>query len=289
MSPQFLSRFDERANWYREGTSWEYGDGSTMPDYVCHLSDWPQTPLIRMFQLTSLAGKLAREAVDEYTVDTAAKKDHFEGLLANPDSHAQDDVSAYLSECNNRRVIAGSISPLFDTNCTLLQKEYEQYRLTKQPSALLKSLWSLAHYAEGYEYNEKTDKFSNIYDSNHDICVSTHSILSIQQVRASLFKGVAASLYDHVDMYLCESIPDIHTAELAGNSCMVGNKPVYISFKLSNDDYGVPRLLSCETLAQAVDRLLHTLPRFVAGFMFNCSSVASITACLPLMMKVGNP
>lgn len=62
--------------------------------------------------------------------------------------------------------------------------------------------------------------------------------------------------------------------------------PVWVSFRLNDTDYGVPRLYSCETLAQAVDRLLNSLPRFVDGYLFNCSSPTAVTAALPLLRKI---
>jgi S-methylmethionine-dependent homocysteine/selenocysteine methylase len=114
----------------------------------------------------------------------------------------------------------------------------------------------------------------------------TPPLKSREELAASLYRGVAMSLHPHVDAYLCESLSNIRAAETIARAAMSTERNVYVSFKLSSDDYGVPRLLSCETLAQAVDRLLHVLPRFVSGYSVNCSSPAIITAALPLLRSI---
>ncbi len=146
---------------------------------------------------------------------------------------------------------------------------------------------------------------------------------AVQRVLSDI---VVAALAPYVDCYLCESLTCIQHAEVAalsamagpvtkrsagsgaskttrlsgdnktsdntrgesgdGDECELGSKPVWVSWRLNDTDYGIPRLFSCETLAQAVDRLLHSLPRFVDAYLFNCSSPSAITASLPLLRQV---
>jgi len=41
------------------------------------------------------------------------------------------------------------------------------------------------------------------------------------------------ALYPYVDAFLCESLPDIRTAEAVSFAAMTTDKPVFVSFQLS--------------------------------------------------------
>ena len=207
VSPYFLSRFDESANWHRPGAPWAYGDNmpfrshfpaevdlkcpicqpppppttkpaaSTKPipsplgeitlaslaahnaippavppnailfrhasapnpdmavclapeqDPTCYRSPrldcLAPTPLTRMFELTALCGKLAREAIDE-------ARDRDSENVAAKGSGAQmragREWEAVLDACKSRKVIAGCMAPLFGPSDVLLRREYEHFQ-----------------------------------------------------------------------------------------------------------------------------------------------------------------
>ncbi len=122
-----------------------------------------------------------------------------------------------------------------------------------------------------------------VYDAT--FLYKKYEIMS-ESEQTKLIESIVDKLNPYVDLFLCESLVCIQQAELAAGIAMKTGKPVWVSWQLNDTPYTVPLLFSCETLAQGVDRLLNSLPRFIDAYLFNCSSPTIISASLPLLRRI---
>ena len=110
-----------------------------------------------------------------------------------------------------------------------------------RPTPLLETLWALSEYADGYTLGNGV--VTNAYDLDPSLQPPRRGLAGFESnlppmksasaLLASIYRGVAMSLYPYVDAFLCESLPDIRTAEAVSFAAMTTDKPVFVSFQLS--------------------------------------------------------
>jgi len=91
-------------------------------------------------------------------------------------------------------------------------------------------------------------------------------------------------LQPDVDLFICETLPSIEEGRAAARVASRTDKPVLLSFTLSDDDSGTLR--SGETLGE----MIRAVSEFnLAGLSFNCSLPEVITRALPNLQEAGIP
>jgi len=88
----------------------------------------------------------------------------------------------------------------------------------------------------------------------------------------------------HVDFFLCETMSNAAEGWAAASEAKKSGKPVWVSWTVKDDASGLLR--SGETLQQAYDAIAELKPDAV---LVNCTSPESVTACLPILAKLGAP
>lgn len=113
-----------------------------------------------------------------------------------------------------------------------------------------------------------------------------YDLVESQEVLQRDYAFITETIEPYVDVFLCETMSSIEEAVAAGAAASRFNKPVWISFTLSEYKSQLGSLRSGESIENAVRECIQKVGSNLKAILCNCSSIESINAAIPNIMKV---
>lgn len=104
-----------------------------------------------------------------------------------------------------------------------------------------------------------------------------HELVGKREVLNRDYKFITKTIAPYVDIFLCETMSTIAEALAAGTAAAKFNKPVWVSFTVSDDSHQLGRLRSGESISHAVRECVNAIGPNLTAVLCNCSSPKSIT------------
>ena len=108
-----------------------------------------------------------------------------------------------------------------------------------------------------------------------------YDLVESQEVLRRDYAFITETIEPYVDIFLCETMSSIEEGVAAGAAASRFNKPVWISFTLSEYKSQLGLLRSGETMEDAVRECVEKVGSNLKAILCNCSSIESINVAIP--------